>query len=68
MAENDPNADNAVDLVRDYTFESDIREQNFDGFGKYQERTFGIPLELGANFHVGERLKFRGDLLSFYIY
>ena len=59
MAENDPNADNAVDLVRDYTFESDIREQNFDGFGKYQERTFGIPLELGANFHVGERLKFR---------
>ena len=59
MAENDPNADNAVDLVRDYTFESDIREQNFDGFGKYQERTFGIPFELGANFHVGERLKFR---------
>jgi len=59
LAENDPNADNAVDLVRDYTYESDIREQNFDGFGKYQERTLGIPLELGANFHVGNKLKFR---------
>ena len=59
LAENDPNADNAVDLVRDYNYESDIREQNFDGFGKYQERTLGIPLELGANFHVGNKLKFR---------
>ncbi|MEC7936314.1 MAG: SPOR domain-containing protein [Bacteroidota bacterium] len=59
LAENDPNADNAIDLVRDYTYESDIREQNFDGFGKYQERTLGIPLELGANFHVGNKLKFR---------
>ena len=59
LAENDPNADNAVDLVRDYTYESDIREQNFDGFGKYQERTLGMPLELGANFHVGNKLKFR---------
>ena len=59
LAENDPNADNAIDLVRDYTYESDIREQNFDGFGKYQERTLGIPLELGANFHIGNKLKFR---------
>jgi len=59
LAENDPNADNAIDLVRDYTYESDIREQNFDGFGKYQERTLGMPLELGANFHVGNKLKFR---------
>ena len=59
LAENDPNADNAIDLVRDYTYESDIREQNFDGFGKYQERTLGIPLELGANFHVGNKFKFR---------
>ena len=59
LAENDPNADNAIDLVRDYTYESDIREQNFDGFGKYQERTLGVPLELGANFHIGNKLKFR---------
>ena len=59
MPEDDPNADNAVDLIRDYTYESDIREQDLDGFGKYAERTFGIPLEIGANLHAGKKLKFR---------
>ena len=57
--ENAPNAPNAVDIVRDYTYESDIREQNFDGFGKYAERTFAIPLELGLNLYTGNKLKFR---------
>ena len=57
--ENAPNATNAVDIVRDYTYESDIREQNFDGFGKYAERTFAIPLELGLNLYTGNKLKFR---------
>ena len=65
MAEADPNLVNnggtltATNLVRDYTYESDIREQDFDGFGKYQERTFGVPLELGANLYTGNRIKFR---------
>jgi len=59
MSETDPNAANAVDIVRDYDYESDIREQDFDGFGKYAERTFGVPLEIGANLYTGERLKFR---------
>ena len=59
MDENDPNASNAIELSRDYTYESDIREENLDGFGSYRERTFGIPLEIGANLHTGERLKFR---------
>ena len=57
--ENDPNAVNAVGIFRDYSYESDIREQNFDGFGKYAERTFGIPLELGVNLYTGKKLKFR---------
>tara|TARA_Y100000385_G_scaffold64488_1_gene63749 strand:+ start:753 stop:3122 length:2370 start_codon:yes stop_codon:yes gene_type:complete len=57
--ENAPNATNAVDIVRDYTYESDIREQNFDGFGKYAERTFAVPLELGLNLYTGNKLKFR---------
>jgi hypothetical protein len=59
MSESDPNAANASDIVRDYNYESDIREQDFDGFGKYAERTFGVPLEIGANLYTGERLKFR---------
>ncbi len=59
LAENDPNASTAIELSRDYTYESDIREENLDGFGKYRERSWGIPLEIGANLHTGNRLKFR---------
>ena len=57
--ESHPDAANAVDIVRDYDYESDIREQNFDGFGKYAERTFGVPLEIGVNLYTGKKLKFR---------
>ncbi len=66
LAESDPNALNAVDIVRDYTYESDIREQNFDGFGKYAERTFAVPLEIGFNLYTGKKLKFRvGSAMHF---
>ena len=35
IAEDATNAENAVEIQRDYTYESDIREVNADGFGKY---------------------------------
>jgi hypothetical protein len=59
MAEGSAGAANAVDLVRDYTYDSDIRELNRDGFGKYQERSWGIPVGAGFMMNVGERVKFR---------
>ena len=59
MSEDDPNAGNAVELNRDYTYESDIRTINDSIFGKYPERSWGIPLEIGANLRVGNRLNFR---------
>lgn len=59
MDENDPNASNATEIFRDYTYESDLREANIDGFGKYQERTLAIPIDIGANFHLSDRLKAR---------
>lgn len=57
LPENDPNAANAINLVRDYTYESDIRELNKDGFGKYQERSWAVPLGGGFIFDIGERVK-----------
>jgi hypothetical protein len=57
--ENDPTAASAVELYRDYTYETDLRELNIDGFGKYPERTFAIPIELGGNFKLGDRMNFR---------
>ncbi len=59
IAEDDPNAASAVEIYRDYSYESDIREQNLDGFGKYAERTWGVPIEIGANLHTGKRIKLR---------
>ena len=59
MAEGSVGSENATEIYRDYVYESDIRELDLDGFGKYSERTFAIPLEIGANFHVTDRIKFR---------
>lgn len=59
MAEDDPNAGNASELQRDYTYESDIRELNLDGDGNYAERTWAVPVEVGANFVLGKKVNFR---------
>ena len=52
IAENDPNAGTAIEIHRDYTYESDIREMNEDGFGKYPERSWAIPIGVGAIFKI----------------
>lgn len=59
MAEGSAGASNAVNIVRDYTYDSDIRELDRDGFGKYQERSWGIPVGAGFTMNVGQRVKFR---------
>ncbi len=59
MDEHSPNAANAVDLVRDYRYETDIRELNKDGFGKYQERAWAMPVGAGALMKLTDRFDFR---------
>jgi hypothetical protein len=59
MAENDPNAANAIYLIRDYTYESDIRELNIDGFGKYPERSFAYTIGGGATMILHKQVTFR---------
>lgn len=58
IAENDPNATNAQIIQRDYVFETDLRELNVDGFGKYAERTFAIPIGLGFKMHMTKNIDF----------
>ena len=53
--ENAANAASAVNLTRDYTYETDIRELNKDGFGKYQERAWSFPVGFGALFKITDR-------------
>lgn len=58
ISESDPNAANAIIIQRDYEFETDLREMNVDGFGKYAERTFAIPIGVGATMHMTKNLDF----------
>lgn len=60
MDENDPLAPSmAKPLARDYTYETDIREEDFDTLGKYREQSFAFPLSLGFEFHLSPRWDFR---------
>lgn len=59
LPEDHPNASNAIMVNRDYTYESDLREQNLDGFGKYRERSWSVPVGAGVQFLIGERVKFK---------
>ena len=46
IAQNDPNADQSVLIHRDYNYESDLRDANLDGFGKYNTSTpFVVKLD-----------------------
>lgn len=58
-SETSSNAANAVQLIRDYKYETDVRNLNADGFGKYAERSFAIPLSAGAIFQLGDRVEFK---------
>ncbi|MFD1552210.1 hypothetical protein DNU06_00065 [Putridiphycobacter roseus] len=59
LAQNDPGANNAKPLIRDYTYETDLREQNIDSLGKYKEQSFAIPISFGVEFHMTPRVDFR---------
>jgi len=50
-----PTASLAVNLNRDYVYESDIRELNKDGFGQYQERAWAFPVGAGALMKITDR-------------
>ena len=56
IAETDPTADQAVVIYRDYTYETDLREANIDGFGNFKISTWGIPLGGGLRFKISDRL------------
>jgi len=58
LPENDINAANAIVIERDYVYETDLRESNYDGKGKYPERTFAIPFGAGAIFHATDNIDF----------
>ena len=66
IAEDDQNAGDAALIERDYDYESDVREADLDGFGKYLERTWAVPVGIGARMDIGHGFDFRmGTTLHF---
>lgn len=64
--ESAPTASLAVNLNRDYIYESDIRELNKDGFGKYQERAWSFPVGAGVLMKVTDRVDFKLGLQYYF--
>lgn len=59
LPENDANAVNAIEIHRDYTYESDVRNMNLDGFGKYAERSWAVPVGAGALMKINDYWTFK---------
>jgi hypothetical protein len=64
-AEGSPDAQFAKDLKRDYKYETDIRERNADGFGKYRESAWSFPIGAGVLMKVTERIDLRMNFQFF---
>ncbi len=59
MPQEDPkNVFNRV-LMRDWIYETDLREADLYGLGNYSQFSFAVPFDAGIDFNVSSRLKFR---------
>lgn len=66
VAEGSPDAQYALDLKRDYVYETDVRESNVGLFGKYPERSWAIPFGAGFVMKVTDRVDFKANF-QFYL-
>ena len=54
-----PQSNQAKLMYRDYNYETDLRAANIDGFGKYPQLAIAIPIGIGVNMTVSDRLSFK---------
>jgi hypothetical protein len=55
-------------IMRDWDFETDLREANLYGLGNYRQFSFAVPIDVGLDSNISERMKMRlgaGFHLSF---
>lgn len=53
------NFDNAVTLERDYEYETELRDLNLDGFGKYSQFALSLPFSAGVDLNLNKNFAFR---------
>lgn len=68
LPENDPNSEQAVALQRDYVFETDLRDENLDGLGKYNQFSFSLPVSAGLDFKMGRRVSAKLSASFYYTF
>lgn len=66
IAQDDPAADASVEVQRDYNYETDLRQANLDGLGKYSRSTFAIPVSLGLDFRLSRRFSAKFSSTFYY--
>ncbi len=66
MSETGPGAEGAQQISRDYKYETDLRQLNTEGRGKYSRLAFSIPMEFGALFRVSPRVSFKIGATYYY--
>lgn len=54
--QNNYNPDNVVELTRDFEYDTDLRDLNRDGLGKYSQVAFTMPLSAGVRFQFGKHI------------
>jgi hypothetical protein len=59
LPENHKDAESASILNRDYNYETDLRDLDLDGLGKYADRSWSIPIGIGAQMLLTDRFKLR---------
>lgn len=52
IPENSPDADQAVELYKDNSYETDLRGLDMDGIGDYSLNTLAIPFGIGADINL----------------
>lgn len=56
QAEGQSDPDLLVELQRDNEYETDLRDRNNDGLGKYPQLAFTMPINAGVRFQIGRNV------------
>jgi hypothetical protein len=62
------NNEQAVELQRDYVYETDLRNENLDGLGKYDQFSFSLPVSAGLDFKMGRRVSAKLSASFYYTF
>jgi hypothetical protein len=55
IEQGDSSSSRVVQLFRDHVYETDLRDANIDGFGKFKLNSWGFPVGAGVRFRISNR-------------